>query len=324
MPGKDIKTQLIKDYKGQDIILNYEKNIILSPREYPNLLESIGYDLITTDGTTLLGADDKAGIAEIMTAMDYLIKHPEIKHGCLKVGFTPDEEIGRGADYFDVSKFAADFAYTVDGGGIGELEYENFNAASVKVITKGVNIHPGSAKDKMKNSIFIGNKFISMLPENETPATTEGYEGFYHLDVVKGSVERTEIHYIIRDFDKENLEARKNLMREICTKLNAAYGEGTVEIEIRDSYSNMKEIIEGHKHIVDTAFKAMVECGIEPKVIPIRGGTDGARLSFVGLPTPNLFTGGHNFHGRYEYIPVQAMEKSVEVILKIVELYTSK
>lgn len=324
MPGKDIKTQLIKDYKGQDIILNTEKNIILSPKEYPSLLESIGYDLITTDGTTLLGADDKAGIAEIMTAMEYLIKHPEIKHGNLKVGFTPDEEIGRGADYFDVTKFAADFAYTVDGGGIGELEYENFNAASAKVTVNGVNIHPGSAKDKMKNSIFIGNKFISMLPENETPATTEGYEGFYHLDVVKGSVEKTELHYIIRDFDKENLENRKKLMREICTKLNALYGKDTVEIEIKDSYSNMKEIIEGHKHIVDTAFKAMVECGVEPKVIPIRGGTDGARLSFVGLPTPNLFTGGHNFHGRYEYIPVQAMEKSVEVILKIVELYTNK
>lgn len=323
MPGENVKPQIIKNYDGGDIVLNPERNILLSPKDFPDLREYIGKDLITTDGTTLLGADDKAGVAEIMAAVEYLAMHPEIKHGTIKVGFTPDEEIGRGADHFDVKKFNADFAYTLDGGGIGELEYENFNAAGARVIVTGTNIHPGTAKGKMKSSILISNIFISMLPENETPGTTEGYEGFYHLNSIKGDVEKTELDYIIRDFDMESFEGRKAFMQSIADKLNEKYGEGTITLKIRDQYFNMKEIIEKHKHIVDTAFKAMEECGVTPKVTPIRGGTDGARLSFMGLPTPNLFTGGHNFHGRYEFIPVFAMEKAVEVILKIVEL-TSK
>lgn len=318
--GENVNPKIIKNYDGKDIVLNKEKNIILSPSEFSDLSNYIGRDLITTDGTTLLGADDKAGIAEIITAVEYLIKHPNIKHGTIKVGFTPDEEIGRGADHFDVKGFNADFAYTLDGGGIGELEYENFNAAGAKVIITGTNIHPGSAKNKMKSSILISNVFISMLPENETPAATEGYEGFYHLNTIKGDVERTELNYIIRDFDKESFENRKSFMKKVADKLNEKYGEGTVTLEIKDQYFNMKEIIEQHKHVVDTAFNAMKECGITPKVVPIRGGTDGARLSFIGLPTPNLFAGGHNFHGRYEFIPVYAMEKAVEVILKIIEL----
>lgn len=321
--GKNIKPKLVKNYDGGDIILNRDMNIILSPKDFPDLKDYIGKDLITTDGTTLLGADDKAGVAEIMSAVEYLAKHPEVKHGTIKVGFTPDEEIGRGSDHFDVKKFNADFAYTLDGGGIGELEYENFNAAGAKIVITGTNIHPGSAKGKMKSSILISNVFISMLPEDETPGTTEGYEGFYHLNSMKGDVERTELNYIIRDFDKSSFQNRKDFMQKVTDKLNEKYGEGTVTLEIRDQYFNMKEIIEQHKHVVDTAYKALVECGITPKVIPIRGGTDGARLSFMGLPTPNLFTGGHNFHGKYEFIPIFAMEKAVEVILKIVEL-TSK
>lgn len=320
MAGENINPKIVKNYDGKDIVLNSEKNIILSPKEFSDLKDYIGKDIITTDGTTLLGADDKAGIAEIITAAEYLINHPEIKHGTIKVGFTPDEEIGRGADHFDVKKFNADFAYTLDGGAIGELECENFNAAAAKVIIRGINIHPGSAKNKMKSSILISNVFISMLPENETPAATEGYEGFYHLNSIKGDVERTELNYIIRDFDKESFENRKGFMKRAADKLNEKYGEGTVTLEIKDQYFNMKEIIDEHRHIVDTAFNAMKECGITPKVVPIRGGTDGARLSFMGLPTPNLFTGGHNFHGRYEFIPVFAMEKAVEVILKIIEL----
>lgn len=320
MPGENINPKIVKNYDGGDIILNKEKNLILSPKEFSDLKDYIGKDLITTDGTTLLGADDKAGIAEIVTAVEYLINHPEIKHGAVKVGFTPDEEVGRGADYFDVKKFNADYAYTLDGGGIGELEYENFNAAGAKVIVSGTNIHPGSAKDKMKSSLLISNVFISMLPENETPGTTEGYEGFYHLNSIKGDVEKTVLDYIIRDFDKESFQSRKDFMKKVANILNEKYGEGTITLEIKDQYFNMKEIIEQHKYIVDTAFKAMEECGVTPKVVPIRGGTDGARLSFMGLPTPNLFTGGHNFHGKHEYIPVFAMEKAVEVILKIVEL----
>ncbi|MDF2673783.1 MAG: pepT [Clostridiales bacterium] len=320
MPGENIKPKLVKNYDGGDIILNKDKNIVLSPNDFSDLKDYVGKDLITTDGTTLLGADDKAGVAEIISAMEYLINHPEIKHGAIKIGFTPDEEVGRGADYFDVEKFDADFAYTLDGGAIGELEYENFNAAGAKVIITGTNIHPGSAKDKMKSSLLISNVFISMLPEDETPGTTEGYEGFYHLNTIKGDVERTELNYIIRDFDKDSFQNRKALMKKIADKLNEKYGEGTIFLEIKDQYFNMKEIIEQHKHIVDIAFNAMKECGVTPKVVPIRGGTDGARLSFMGLPTPNLFTGGHNFHGRYEFIPVFAMKKAVEVILKIVEL----
>lgn len=318
MPGENVKPKIVKNYDGGDIILNSNKNIVLSPRDFSDLKDYVGKDLITTDGTTLLGADDKAGIAEIITAVEHLINHPEIKHGTIKVGFTPDEEVGRGADYFDVKKFNADYAYTLDGGGIGELEYENFNAAGAKVIITGTNIHPGSAKNKMKSSMLISNVFISMLPENETPSTTEGYEGFYHLNSIKGEVERTELNYIIRDFDMDSFQNRKNFMEKAAKILNEKYGEGTITLEIKDSYFNMKEIIEKHKYIVDTAFKAMEECGVTPKVIPIRGGTDGARLSFMGLPTPNLFTGGHNFHGRYEFIPIFAMEKAVEVMLKII------
>ncbi|WP_420834479.1 peptidase T [Caloranaerobacter azorensis] len=324
MPGKNVNPQIVRNYDGKDIVLNKEKNIILSPKDYPELKNYIGKDIITTDGNTLLGADDKAGIAEIITAMEYLINHPEIPHGTIRIAFTPDEEVGRGADLFDVKKFNADFAYTIDGGAIGELEYENFNAASARVYINGINIHPGSAKNKMKNSMLIANEFISMLPETETPAHTEGYEGFYHLISIKGSVEKTELYYIIRDFDRNNFENRKKLVEKIANELNNKYGSNTVEIKIRDQYYNMKEKIEEVKHIVDTAIEAMKAAKVTPVVVPIRGGTDGARLSFMGLPTPNIFTGGHNFHGRYEYIPTFAMEKAVEVILKIVEIYATK
>lgn len=321
MPGLNVKPRIVENYNGEDIVLNSEMNIVLRTSDFPEIKEYKGKDIIVTDGTTLLGADDKAGVSEIMTAMEYLIAHPEIKHGTIKVGFTPDEEVGQGADHFNVEKFGADFAYTVDGGGIGELEYENFNAAGAKVIIKGVNIHPGSAKGKMKNSMLIANQFMSMLPQNEIPGETEGYEGFYHIVGIKGEVELTELHYIIREFDKNKYEDRKRVISEVGKKLNEKYGEGTVTVELKDQYANMKEIIEKNKHIVDKAFNAMELCGVTPDVVPIRGGTDGARLSFMGLPTPNMFTGGHNFHGRYEYIPTFAMEKAVEVIVKIAELY---
>lgn len=321
MPGKNVKPRIVENYNGEDIVLNSELNIVLKTSDFPEIKVYKGKDIIVTDGTTLLGSDDKAGVSEIMTAMEYLLAHPEIKHGTIKVGFTPDEEVGQGADHFNVEKFGADFAYTVDGGGIGELEYENFNAAGARIIVKGVNIHPGSAKGKMKNSMLIANNFMSMLPENETPSETEGYEGFYHLLSIKGEVENTELHYIIREFDTNKYEDRKKVVLEIAQRLNEKHGEGTVIVELKDQYSNMKEIIEKNKHIVDKAFKAMELCGITPNVVPIRGGTDGARLSFMGLPTPNMFTGGHNFHGRYEYIPTFAMEKAVEVIIKIAELY---
>jgi tripeptide aminopeptidase len=319
--GADVKPQFVENYDGEDIVLNEEKKIILSPRDYPELKNYIGKTLITTDGTTLLGADDKAGIAEIMAAMEYLVNNPQIKHGTIKIGFTPDEEVGRGADHFDVKKFNADFAYTIDGGEIGELEFENFNAASAKITVNGRNVHPGSAKGIMINSMLIAGELISMLPKNETPATTEEYEGFYHLMAISGDVEKTNINYIVRDFDKENFEKRKELINSIVNSLNKKYGEKTVEIEIKEQYRNMKERIEPVKHVVDIAFEAMKEVNIVPKVQPIRGGTDGARLSFMGLPTPNIFTGGHNFHGRFEYIPVYSMEKAVELIVKIAEAY---
>ena len=319
--GSDVKPQFVENYDGEDIVLNEEKKIILSPKDYPELKNYIGKTLITTDGTTLLGADDKAGIAEIMAAMEYLVNNPQIKHGTIKVGFTPDEEVGRGSDHFDVKKFNADFAYTIDGAEIGELEFENFNAASAKITVNGRNVHPGSAKGIMINSMLIAGELINMLPKNETPATTEGYEGFYHLLAISGDVEKTNINYIIRDFDNENFEKRKELINSIVNSLNKEYGEKTVEIEIKEQYSNMKEKIEPVKHVVDIAFKAMKEVNIVPKVQPIRGGTDGARLSFMGLPTPNIFTGGHNFHGRFEYIPVYSMEKAVELIVKIAEAY---
>ena len=324
MLGKDINPKFVENYDGEDIILNEKSNIVLSPKDFPELKNYIGKTLITTDGTTLLGADDKAGISEIMTAVEYLMKNPKVQHGKVCIGFTPDEEVGRGADLFDVKKFDADFAYTIDGGTIGELEYENFNAAGAKICIHGRNVHPGSAKGKMIHSTLIANEFMNSLPPNETPGTTEGYEGFYHLIHLNGEVEETKLQYIIRDFNSEGFENRKIFIKNIADTLNSKYGKGTVEIEVKDQYFNMKEKIEPVKHVIDTAFLAMKEVGVDPIMVPIRGGTDGARLSFMGLPTPNIFTGGHNFHGKYEFIPTFAMEKAVEVILKIVQLYAAK
>lgn len=319
--GMNVNPKFIENYDGKDIVLNGEKNIVLSPKDFPELKDYVGKTLITTDGTTLLGADDKAGIAEIITALETLIENPEIKHGNVKVAFTPDEEIGRGPDHFDVEKFNANAAYTVDGGDLGELEYENFNAASAEVIISGINVHPGSAKGIMINSMLIAGEFMSMLPQNETPSTTEGYEGFYHIVALNGGVEQTKLEYIIRDFDEKNFEKRKQFITGAAESLNKKYGKSIVKIEIKYQYKNMKEKIEPVKHIVDIAFEAMKSVDVVPKVQPIRGGTDGASLSFKGLPTPNIFTGGHNFHGKFEYIPVYSMEKAVEVILKIVQLY---
>lgn len=317
--GENVNPKIIENYDGGDIKLNNSET--LSPKFSPELRQYIGQRLITTDGTTLLGADDKAGIAEIMTAVEYLINHPEIEHGDIKIGFTPDEEIGEGADHFDVEGFGADFAYTMDGGRIGELEFENFNAAGVKVKIKGVNVHPGYAKNKMLNSIMVANEFINSLPLNEVPENTESYEGFYHLTDINATVENTTLSYIIRDFFKDSYEERKNKIREIQEELNKKYGEGTVVVEIKDQYNNMKEKIEPVMHIVENAQQAMIEANITPNIRPIRGGTDGARLSFMGLPTPNIFAGGENFHGKYEYVPVESMEKAVEVIVNIVKRY---
>lgn len=322
MSGREVKPQIIKSYPGGDIVLNPEKNIILSAKDFPELEAYIGADLITTDGTTLLGADDKAGIAEIMAALDYLNEHPDLPHGKLCIGFTPDEEIGRGADHFDVEGFGADFAYTVDGGSIGELEYENFNAAKAVIKVHGRNVHPGSAKGKMINSLLLANEFISLLPPQEAPAHTEGYEGFYHLNNLQGDVEDTVLDYILRDFESEGLEKRKKTMQKAIQQLQQKYGEDTFTLEITDQYQNMREKIEPVMHIVKTAQHAMEEVGVNPDISPIRGGTDGARLSYMGLPTPNLFTGGQNSHGKYEFIPTFALEKGVEVILKIIELYS--
>lgn len=322
MPGVNVKPKFVENYDGSNIMLNEELNVVLSPKDFPELKNYIGQTLITTDGTTLLGADDKAGIAEIMAAMEYLISNPHIEHGTIRIGFTPDEEVGRGADHFDVEKFAADLAYTIDGGEIGELEFENFNAASAKVIVKGRSVHPGYAKNKMINSTIIAGELMGMFPEKETPANTEGYEGFYHLVSISGGVEETKLSYIIRDFDDKAFEKRKEIVAGYVDALNKKYGENTVAVEIKEQYRNMKEKIEPVKHVVDIAFQAMKESNIVPKVQPIRGGTDGARLSFMGLPTPNIFTGGHNFHGKHEYIPVYSMEKAVEVIIKIIEIYT--
>lgn len=324
MSGANVNPQFVENYDGGDIVLNKELNVVLSPKEFPELELYKGKTLITTDGTTLLGADDKAGIAEIITAVEYLISHPEIKHGTIKVGFTPDEEVGRGADKFDVEKFGADLAYTLDGGRIGELEFENFNAAGAKITVNGRNVHPGYATNKMVNSILIAHEIIGSFPANEIPSKTSGYDGFYHLNSMEGDVETTTLHYIIRDFDRDNFERRKDFMSDVVAKINDRYGEGTAVLNLKDSYYNMKEKIEPVKHVVDLAFEAMKAVDVEPVVRPIRGGTDGARLSFMGLPTPNIFAGGENFHGKYEYIPTYAMEKAVEVILKIVELYAEK
>jgi tripeptide aminopeptidase len=324
MSGTDVKPQMVENYDGSDIVLNKEENIILSPKDFPEIKEYIGQTLITTDGTTLLGADDKAGIAEIITAIEHLVNNPEILHGTIKIGFTPDEEVGRGADKFDVEKFGAELAYTMDGGKIGEIEYENFNAAGAKVIIKGKNIHPGYATGKMINSMLIANEFIALLPQAETPERTSGYEGFYHLNSIKGEVDGTTLSYIIRDFDMDSFKARKQVMEAAVSNMNKKHGEGTVTLNMKDQYYNMKEKVEPVKYVVDIAVKAMEEVGVKPIIRPIRGGTDGARLSFMGLPTPNIFTGGENFHGRYEYIPTQSMEKAVEVILKVVELYVNR
>ncbi|MGG3018711.1 peptidase T [Geobacillus stearothermophilus] len=322
--GANVNPQIIEQYDGGDIVLNKEQGIILSPNDFPELAGYKGHTLITTDGTTLLGADDKAGIAEIMTAMNYLIQHSEIKHGKVRVAFTPDEEIGRGPHKFDVAKFGAQFAYTVDGGPLGELEYESFNAAEAKMTIKGKNVHPGTAKGKMINSIKIAMEFQQQLPADEAPEHTEGYEGFYHLLSFQGSVEETKLHYIIRDFDREQFEARKAKMNEIAASLAQKYGNDRITLEINDQYYNMREKIEPVRHIVDIAHEAMTNLGIEPKVKPIRGGTDGSQLSYMGLPTPNLFAGGENFHGRYEYISADTMVKSAEVIVEIIKLFEQK
>ena len=317
--GKNVKARIVENYDGQDIVLNAEKNIVFEVAKYPEILDYKGQDIIVTDGTTLLGADDKAGLAEIVTACEYLIQHPEIQHGKIRVGFTPDEEIGQGADHFDVAKFGCDFAYTMDGGAIGELEYENFNAAGCKVKVHGVNVHPGYGYHKMINSMRIANHFATMLPRWETPEHTQGYEGFYHLIAMNGSVEETTLQYIIRDHDRARFESRKREIEHLARKINQEYGEGTVEVEIRDQYYNMREMVEPVMHIVTLVEEAMKEVGVTPKVQPIRGGTDGARLSFEGLPCPNIFAGGVNFHSRFEYLPIPSMQKAMEVILKIVQ-----
>lgn len=316
--GKDVHPQLVENYQGGDIALGIGDEV-LSPIQYPELNGLHGHNIITTDGTTLLGADNKAGIAEILTAIEYLIAHPEIKHGDICIGFTPDEEIGRGADRFDVQKFGAQWAYTVDGGPIGELEYENFNAAAATVICHGVSVHPGTAKNKLVNAMNIAARFQMMMPADETPETTEGYDGFYHLSTMTSSVARTELHYILRDFDQEGLACRKAFMEQQVAALNSELKKGRVELILRDNYSNMREMVEPHPHIIELAKQAMVECDVKPLIKPIRGGTDGARLSFMGLPCPNLFTGGHNFHGIHEFITLEGMEKAVEVIVKLAE-----
>ncbi|MBJ6368319.1 peptidase T [Snuella sp. CAU 1569] len=322
--GTNVKPQIISNYDGKDIVLNAEKNIILSPSYFEDLLLYKGQTLITTDGNTLLGADDKAGICEIVSAMEYLIQHPEIKHGPIRIGFTPDEEIGRGAHKFDVEKFGADWAYTMDGSQVGELEYENFNAAGAKVTVKGKIVHPGYAKGKLINSMYIATEFINSLPRLETPEHTEGYQGFFHLCDITGKVEETVLEYIIRDHDRGHFEARKEVMQKITNEINAQYGNDVIVLEIKDQYYNMKEKVEPVMHIVDIAEEAMKQLGIKPLIKAIRGGTDGSQLSYMGLPCPNIFAGGHNFHGRYEYVPVESMIKATEVICKIAELTAMK
>ncbi|MDV7188278.1 peptidase T [Lutibacter sp. TH_r2] len=322
--GTNVKPQFHPNYNGEDIVLNKEENIVLSPSYFEDLLLYKGQTLITTDGTTLLGADDKAGITEIMEAMDYLIKHPEIKHGKIRVGFTPDEEVGKGAHMFDVDKFGAEWAYTMDGSQVGELEYENFNAAGAKITINGKIVHPGYAKGKMINSMLIASEFIAALPKNEIPQETEGYEGFFHLHTMKGEVEKSELYYIIRDHDMKLFQGRKVLVEEVVAELNTKYGEGTVEVEIKDQYFNMREKVEPVMHIVDIAEEAMKQLNIKPLIKAIRGGTDGSQLSYKGLPCPNIFAGGHNFHGRYEYVPAESMELARDVIVKIASLTAEK
>ncbi|MGN1180587.1 MAG: peptidase T [Suilimivivens sp.] len=315
--GENVKPAIVENYDGKNILLNADKNIVMKVSDFPELCEYTGKRLIVTDGTTLLGADDKAGVAEIMTMAEYLLSHREIPHGKIRIGFTPDEEVGAGADYFDVKLFGADYAYTVDGGRLGELEYENFNAAGAKVTFNGRSVHPGDAKNKMVNALLLAMEFQSMLPVFENPMYTEKYEGFYHLDLLSGSVEKAQAEYIIRDHDKDKFEQKKENFLKIGAYLNEKYGQDTVQIEMKDSYYNMREIIEQHMHLIENAKAAMKEADVEPVVVPIRGGTDGARLSFMGLPCPNLCTGGHNFHGRFEYICIESMEKIVEILVKL-------
>lgn len=323
-PGENVKPRIIKNYGGETIVLNEEKGITLDPKDFESLEKHIGHDLIVTDGTTLLGADDKAGIAEIMSLVAHLQAHPEIPHGKLCIAFTPDEEVGNGPENFDVADFGAEFAYTVDGGELGEIEYENFNGCNAGVFVQGRSIHPGGAKNKMINAALVANEFASMLPPHETPEHTEGYEGFYHLHNMTGSVESAELHYILRDHDRERFESRKQFMGLTAYFMNKKYGEGTVKLVIEDKYYNMREKILPHMELIHVAERAMKSVDITPMVIPIRGGTDGARLSYMGLPCPNLCTGGTNFHGPYEYCSVNNMEKVVEMLIKLVELYTKE
>ena len=322
--GKDVKPQIIENYDGGPIDLKGVPGLQLKPEEFPEMLHYVGQTLITTDGTTLLGADDKAGVAEIMYAVQYLVEHPDFKHGPVKIGFTPDEEIGRGVVKFDVARFGADYAYTMDGGEIGELEFENFNAASAKIHIQGRNVHPGNAKGKMKNAILIGQELGSLLPVEQRPEYTEGYEGFFHLTAFKGSVEEADFSYIIRDHDRAKFEAKKQLMQQVTDFINLKYGAGTATAVIKDQYYNMREQVQPHYHIIDKAVKAMEMAGVKAKIQPIRGGTDGANLSFKGLPCPNIFAGGLNFHGKMEYVPLQSMEKASEVILNIITLFAGE
>ncbi|HAJ99339.1 MAG TPA: peptidase T [Bacteroidales bacterium] len=324
LPGKLDNPQIIEKYDGKDVLLNAEKNLYLKVKDFPELEKYVGQTLITTQGNTLLGADDKAGIAEIMTAIEYLVKNPEIKHGTIKIAFTPDEEIGRGVDHFNVEKFGAQYAYTLDGDAVGVLEYENFNAAFAKVKVQGRNVHPGYAKYKMINSMILGSEFNDMLPVFERPEFTEHYEGFFHLIKFDGTVEESTLQYIIRDHDKKKFERRKEQIQEVADFINKKYGQGTITIEMRDQYYNMREKVEPVYHIVEIAEQAMKDLGIKPTIKPIRGGTDGSRLSYMGLPCPNIFAGGHNFHGKYEFLPLESMEKATAVILKIINLYYEK
>ncbi|TGA95770.1 peptidase T [Sporolactobacillus shoreae] len=319
--GEGVNPQIVENYDGEEIVLNKERNVVISPDTFPELKKYVGHMLITTDGTTLLGADDKSGISEIMTAMDYLLHHPEIKHGKVRVAFTPDEEIGRGPHKFDVAAFGAEMAYTVDGGALGGLEYENFNAAEAKLTFNGSNVHPGSAKGKMVNSIKLAVDFQNQIPADEAPELTDGYEGFYHLLNFNGDVEQTKLVYIIRDFDKAKFAAKKAFVQDTVKKLQKKYGEKSIVLELKDQYYNMKEKVEEHKEVVDVAYQALKNLDIEPQVLPIRGGTDGAQISYMGLPTPNLFTGGENFHGKFEYISVDNMVKATQTIVEIVRLF---
>ena len=324
MSGKHVSPRIVRNYDGTDVTLCSDENIILSPTQFPELLQHKGEDLIVTDGRTLLGADDKAGIAEIISAIAYLKEHPEIEHGKIRIGFNPDEEIGLGAHKFDVERFGCDWAYTMDGGEVGELEFENFNAASAKITFKGRNVHPGYAKNKMINSLRIANRFVSLLPAHEAPEHTEKYEGFYHLSSMNGDVEQTTVTYIIRDHDRDKFEKRKQEIERLVKLVNEEYGESIATLELHDQYYNMREKIEPVMHIIEIAFQAMKDSGIEPHIKAIRGGTDGAQLSFKGLPCPNIFAGGLNFHGRYEFVPIQSMEKAMNVIIKIIELAATK